>query len=79
MQQDTSFDPSLVHVHTSPITAVEKAHAIAVLTEWDEFKTYNWKDFYSSMLKPACIFDGRNILNASEMRQIGFVCKGIGK
>jgi UDPglucose 6-dehydrogenase len=53
-------------------------HAIAVLTEWDEFKTYDWQRIYDHMLKPAFVFDGRNILDKHEMEKIGFVYKGIG-
>jgi hypothetical protein len=30
-----------------------------VLTEWDEFKTYDWQKIYDNMLKPAFVFDGR--------------------
>ena len=54
------------------------AHAIAILTEWDEFTTYDWKKIYDSMHKPAFIFDGRNILNAKQLETIGFVYRGIG-
>ena len=70
---------SLVHVHADPYAAVEKAHAIAVLTEWDEFKTYNWTKIYELMLKPAFVFDGRNILNSQNMDAIGFEYRAIGK
>lgn len=58
--------------------ACKGAHAIAILTEWDEFKTYDWKKIYDSMHKPAFVFDGRNILNAKELESIGFVYNGIG-
>ncbi len=61
-----------------PYTACEDAHAIAVLTEWDEFKEYDWQKIYDGMQKPAFVFDGRNILNATEMEAIGFVYHGIG-
>ncbi|MEA9413143.1 UDP-glucose 6-dehydrogenase [Flavobacterium sp. PL02] len=54
------------------------AHAIAVLTEWDEFVGYDWKKIYDSMQKPAFVFDGRNILNREELEKIGFVYLGIG-
>lgn len=63
---------------TSPYEACAAAHAIAVLTEWDEFKTYDWQKIYDSMLKPAFIFDGRNLLNAADMESIGFVYQAIG-
>lgn len=58
--------------------ACKDAHAIAILTEWDEFTTYDWKRIYDSMHKPAFIFDGRNILNAKQLESIGFVYNGIG-
>jgi UDPglucose 6-dehydrogenase len=69
----------LVTVHKEPYTALENAHAIAVLTEWDEFKTYDWQKIYDSMLKPAFVFDGRNVLNVSKLKAIGFHVKSIGK
>ena len=62
----------------SAYDACNGAHAIAVLTEWDEFVTYDWVKIYDSMQKPAFIFDGRNILNKEELKQIGFVYLGIG-
>ncbi len=58
--------------------ACKDAHAVAVLTEWDEFTTYDWQNIYDAMHKPAFIFDGRNILNAKELESIGFVYHGIG-
>jgi UDPglucose 6-dehydrogenase len=64
--------------YEDPYKACENAHAIAVLTEWDEFKQYDWNKIYDSMQKPAFVFDGRNILNRSEMEAIGFVYQGIG-
>ena len=62
-----------------PYKAVEGAHALAVITEWDEFKTYDWKKIYDSMSKPAYIFDGRNLLDKQELEAIGFLYKGIGQ
>lgn len=58
--------------------ACQGAHAVAILTEWDEFSTYDWKKIYDSMHKPAFVFDGRNILNSKELEAIGFVYSGIG-
>ncbi len=68
-----------VFVHADPYIAMQETHAIAVLTEWDEFKTYNWEDIYSNMLKPAFVFDGRNILDSEKLGSIGFEVKSIGK
>jgi len=49
------------------------------MTEWDEFKAYDWKKIYDSMKKPAFIFDGRNILDKKEMNAIGFEYSSIGQ
>jgi UDPglucose 6-dehydrogenase len=54
------------------------AHAIAVMTEWDEFKTLDWQQIYDDMKKPAFVFDGRNILDKEKMNQIGFVYQAVG-
>lgn len=62
-----------------PYEAVKESHAIAILTEWDEFKSYDWERIYSHMNKPAFIFDGRNLLNKKEIESIGFTYFGIGK
>jgi len=70
---------NLVHVHDEPYSAMEDAHAVAVLTEWDEFKSYDWKRVFNSMKKPAHIFDGRAILDVNELRGIGFVSYCVGR
>lgn len=62
----------------NPYEACKGAHAIAVLTEWDEFRNYDWKKIYDNMMKPAFVFDGRNILDAKKLTELGFVYKGIG-
>lgn len=67
-----------VTVAASPYEACKDAHAIAVLTEWDEFRDYDWKKIYDNMMKPAFVFDGRNILDAKQLTEIGFIYKGIG-
>jgi UDPglucose 6-dehydrogenase len=68
-----------IFVYRKAADALDQAHAVAVLTEWDEFKTYDWSAIYSKMYKPAFVFDGRNILDAEKLIEIGFEVKGIGK
>ncbi|WP_339922160.1 UDP-glucose 6-dehydrogenase [uncultured Cyclobacterium sp.] len=65
-------------VDTDPYRACNGAHAIAVLTEWDEFKTYDWQKIYDNMLKPAHVFDGRNIMDKKALQNIGFQVHSIG-
>jgi UDPglucose 6-dehydrogenase len=67
-----------LHAALDPYDACKDAHAIAILTEWDEFKEYDWKKIYDSMLKPAFIFDGRNILDGEQLEKIGFQYQAIG-
>ena len=62
-----------------PYEACKDAHAIAVLTEWDEFKTYDWHKIYDTMQKPAFLFDGRGILDKQKLETIGFQVYAIGK
>ncbi|MEY3498694.1 MAG: hypothetical protein RL308_363 [Bacteroidota bacterium] len=62
----------------NPYEACNEAHAIAVLTEWDEFIEYDWKQIYDSMKKPAFVFDGRNLLDGEALSKIGFVYQAIG-
>lgn len=59
--------------------AAKGAHAIAVMTEWDEFAALDFKAIYDSMAKPAFIFDGRNILPHAKLEEIGFEVYAIGK
>lgn len=68
-----------VSVYNDPYAALEGAHAIAVLTEWDEFKEYDWQRIYDNMKKPAFVFDGRNLLDGGKLKEIGFVFQAIGK
>ncbi|MEM9409763.1 MAG: UDP-glucose 6-dehydrogenase [Planctomycetota bacterium] len=68
-----------ITIVSSAQEATNNAHAIGVLTEWDEFKEIDFKAIYDKMLKPAFLFDGRNILNHAELKEIGFDVHAIGK
>lgn len=74
----SSQNPNL-KVAKSAEEAAAGAHAIAILTEWDAFKTIDYAKLHKDMPKPACIFDGRNILPHRELRKIGFRVFPIGK
>ena len=69
----------LLSFHESPYSACDQSHAISIITEWDEFVDYDWQIIYSKMIRPAKIFDGRNILNIQKLRKIGFEVFSIGK
>lgn len=76
--RDENQNRALLNVMKDPYEACQGAHAIALLTEWDAFKTYDWQKIYNNMQKPAFIFDGRGILNKEALEKIGFKCYKIG-
>ncbi len=68
-----------VTVVSDAYSAASEAHAIAVLTEWDEFKTVDSLRIFDGMRQPAFIFDGRNILDREKLVKIGFEVHSIGR
>jgi len=53
-------------VHQNHTTALDSSFAAAILTEWDEFKSYDWNAIAEKMMQPAKIFDGRNVLELNK-------------
>lgn len=81
--QLTEKDRELIH---SNITFAEDcyqtaqdAHAIAVLTEWDEFRNLDFDRVIKAMHRPAFVFDGRNLLDRQQLDEVGFEVHSIGK
>jgi len=62
-----------------PYKAAKGAHAVAVLTEWAVYRTLDYKRIFKSMVQPAFLFDGRNILDHKKLFEIGFNVFAIGK
>jgi UDPglucose 6-dehydrogenase len=73
-------DASIV-ICGNAFAAATGADAILILTEWEEFRSKNldYAKIFALMRKPAFLFDGRNLTNLAQMREIGFVAEGIGK
>ncbi|GHE39137.1 nucleotide sugar dehydrogenase [Sphingobacterium griseoflavum] len=69
----------LVKVVDDPYEALEGAHAAAVLTEWDEFKAYDWAKIKEGMKRPSFVFDGRKLLNRRDLEEFGFAYYAIGE
>ena len=69
----------MLTVVSDPQEATKDAHAILILTEWNEFIDFDWEQIYENMLKPAFIFDGRRLLDRSKMTGIGFSYYKIGE
>ena len=62
-----------------PYKAAVGADAIAVLTDWKEYKDLDYKKIFKEMRKPAFIFDGRNFLDHNHLFNIGYEVYSIGK
>ncbi len=62
-----------------PYEAAIACDAIAVITEWKIYAQLDFEKIYKSMVKPAFIFDGRNILDHNKLYEIGFNVFPIGK
>jgi len=62
-----------------PYEAAKDAHAIAIITDWKEFKSYDYKKIFDKMEKPAFVFDGRNILDHKGLFEIGYSVYPLGK
>ena len=59
--------------------ATHETHAIALLTEWDEFRELDYKKLFSNMQKPAYFFDGRNHIAPEILKDAGYRLFRIGK
>jgi UDPglucose 6-dehydrogenase len=62
-----------------PYKAAEGSHAIAILTEWSIYNELDYRRIFKSMVHPAFIFDGRNVLNHKRLFDLGFNVFPIGK
>ncbi len=67
-----------IEVCESPAEAASDAHAIAILTEWDEFRSVDYAAIYQTMQRPAFLFDGRNIVDETALQEIGFEAHRVG-
>ena len=59
------FSP--LKIHKNYKTAFKSSYAVAILTEWDEFKNYKWEKLIKDLKKPVRIFDGRNVLKRDKV------------
>jgi len=68
-----------IEFEEDPYKAAEGAHAIALMTEWKQYKELDYQRIYDSMVQPAFIFDGRNMLDHQALFAMGFEVYSIGK
>ncbi|MCP4683008.1 MAG: nucleotide sugar dehydrogenase [Desulfobacterales bacterium] len=75
---DLGIDSNISYIE-DPYEASVGCDAIAVMTEWELYTDLDWERIYKSMVKPAFIFDGRNILDHKKLFETGFNVFPIGK
>ena len=59
--------------------AAEGSHALALVTQWDEYRELDYEKIHQTMAEPAFIFDGRNHLDHDKLYKIGFNVFPLGK
>ena len=69
---------SLVEVVTGQYEALEDAHALAVVTEWNQFRNPDFQKIGSGLKTPV-IFDGRNLYSPESLAEFGLTCFGVGR
>ena len=74
-----NYDKNLIKFIENPVSNISNYNLIAIMTEWDEFKEYDWQHIYSKIKKPAFIFDGRNILEVEKIKKLGFNYISLGR
>ncbi|MDH3256179.1 MAG: nucleotide sugar dehydrogenase [Nitrospinota bacterium] len=78
-QKDLEGVEGQISYEPDPYKAAKGAHAIALMTEWDQYKSLDYKRIFDSMEKPAFVFDGRNHLDHQALFDLGFSVYAIGK
>ena len=72
------FDRNVKVYNDDEYESTKNAHALVILNDSPEFCSLDFKRIYDSMMKPAFLFDGRNLLDREKLRDIGFITQGIG-
>ncbi len=78
-RHDLGEQAEQVTFEEDPYIAARGAHAVVILTEWPPFAELDYERIFRDMVKPAFIFDGRNILDHRALREIGFNVYPVGK
>lgn len=62
----------------SPYEALKEADALLIMTEWPQFRTPEFEAM-ESLLKEKVIFDGRNLYELDQMKELGYTYYSIGR
>ena len=83
------FDPEAAHnvravygdrlgYAATPIDALDGADALAIVTEWGDFRAPDFTEMIRRMATPV-VFDGRNLYDPADMKELGFIYYSIGR
>ncbi len=78
-EADLAHEKGKISYVEDPYRAAEGCHALAVMTDWEAYRKLDYRKIYKSMVKPAFLFDGRNIVDHRKCFEIGFNVFPIGK
>lgn len=73
-----AIDNAQLRLSTSPYSVVEGADALVLVTEWKQFRQPDFLRIRGLMRMPI-VFDGRNIYDAAQLVELGFLYRGIGR
>ncbi len=76
---DLACEEGQISYVEDPYRAAAGCHALAIMTDWEIYRKLDYRRIYKSMVKPAFIFDGRNIVDHRKCFEIGFNVYPIGK
>lgn len=76
---DLAHEKGKISYVENPYRAASGCHALAVMTDWEAYRKLDYRKIYKSMVKPAFLFDGRNIVDHRKCFEIGFNVFPIGK
>lgn len=68
-----------VEYEPDPYRAARGAHAIVLVTDWEAYRTLDFRSLYASMEKPASVFDTRNVLDHANLFGLGFDVHPVGR
>jgi UDPglucose 6-dehydrogenase len=77
MERAKAMLPSIVYCD-SPYAAAQEADAVLLCTEWNEFKQLDMARVRDLMRRPV-LLDGRNVYDPQQMREMGFIYRGMGR
>lgn len=77
MEKTRDILPNVIYSQ-DPYEVAKGSDALLFLTEWEEFRELDLKKIKGLLSKPI-IIDGRNIFDPSQMKELGFHYKGVGR